>query len=50
MSDLEQLAASLAVEGVSVTWADDAEIPGQRRFHVNDPWGNRLELVAAASS
>ena len=29
-------------------WADDAEIPGQRRFHVSDPWGNRLEIVAAA--
>ena len=50
VSDLEQLADSLAVQGEDVTWADDAEIPGQRRFHVNDPWGNRLELVAAASS
>jgi predicted enzyme related to lactoylglutathione lyase len=33
--------------GVAVLRADDAEIPGQRRFHVSDPWGNRLELVAA---
>ncbi len=26
-------------------WADPAEIPGTSRFHVHDPWGNRLELV-----
>ena len=44
---LEELAASLAASGVEFRWADDAEIPGQVRFHVNDPWGNRLELVAA---
>jgi catechol 2,3-dioxygenase-like lactoylglutathione lyase family enzyme len=43
---LEGLAKSLAASGVEVRWADDAEIPGQRRFHVSDPWGNRLELVA----
>ena len=46
---LEELAASLASAGVEVRWADDAEIPGQRRFHVSDPWGNRLELVATTS-
>ena len=33
--------------GVEVAWADPAEIPGTSRFHVHDPWGNRLELVAA---
>ena len=44
---LEVLAASLGAAGVAVAWADEAEIPGQRRFHVSDPWGNRLELVAA---
>jgi len=27
-----------------VTW-DDAN-PGVTRFHVHDPWGNRLEFVA----
>jgi len=47
VDDLEGLAASLARAGHEITWADDAEIPGQRRFHVSDPWGNRLELVAA---
>ncbi len=43
---LEDLAATLTAEGVDVRWADDAEIPAQRRFHVSDPWGNRLELLA----
>jgi catechol 2,3-dioxygenase-like lactoylglutathione lyase family enzyme len=47
---LEELAAALAAAGVEVRWADEAEIPGQRRFHVSDPWGNRLELVAAVSA
>ena len=46
VADLEEMAAALSRQGTRITWADDAEIPGQRRFHVNDPWGNRLELVA----
>ena len=44
---LEELAAALAASRHDVRWADEAEIPGQRRFHVDDPWGNRLEFVAA---
>jgi len=28
-------------------WSD--EIPGTRRCHVDDPFGNRLELIAASS-
>ena len=47
---LEKLAATLVAAGIEVRWADDAEIPGQRRFHVTDPWGNRLELIAAVRS
>ena len=47
---LEELAATLVAAGIEVRWADDAEIPGQRRFHVSDPWGNRLELIAAVRS
>ena len=47
---LEALAATLAAAGVDVRWADDAEIEGLRRCHVSDPWGNRLELVAARAS
>ena len=47
---LEQLASSLVSAGIEVRWADDAEVPTQRRFHVSDPWGNRLEVVAARES
>ena len=43
---LEALAARLEELDVDVTWADPAEIPGASRFFVDDPWGNRLELVA----
>ncbi|QEC50856.1 glyoxalase [Baekduia soli] len=43
--DLEALAARLAAAGAVVRW-DDA-LPGVRRCHTEDPWGNRLELVAA---
>ena len=43
---LEGLAARLEVGGFAVRWADPAEIPGTARFFVDDPWGNRLELVA----
>jgi hypothetical protein len=39
------LAERLVVAGVDVLW-DDA-LPGARRFYVEDPWGNRLELLAA---
>ncbi len=40
------LADTLAAAGHAVEWADPAEIPGRARFHVADPWGNRLELLA----
>jgi catechol 2,3-dioxygenase-like lactoylglutathione lyase family enzyme len=45
--ELERLAARLQEQGIEVAWADPAEIPGTTRFHVRDPWGNRLELVAS---
>jgi catechol 2,3-dioxygenase-like lactoylglutathione lyase family enzyme len=47
---LDRLATALVEAGIEVRWADDAEIPAQRRFHVSDPWGNRLEIVAARRS
>ncbi len=47
---LEELASALGKAGVEVRWADDAEIPTQRRFHLSDPWGNRLEVVASVAS
>jgi catechol 2,3-dioxygenase-like lactoylglutathione lyase family enzyme len=42
VDDAAALAARLEAEGVRVDW-DDA-LPGVRRFHVADPFGNRLEL------
>jgi catechol 2,3-dioxygenase-like lactoylglutathione lyase family enzyme len=44
-SDIDRLAKRLADAGCAVLW-DDA-IPGTRRFYTADPWGNRIELVAA---
>ena len=44
--DLDVLAERLVVAGVEVRW--DSEIPGVARFYADDPWGNRLEFVAAA--
>lgn len=43
---LRALAAGLEAAGHAVIWADPAEIPGRTRFHVADPFGNRLELLA----
>ena len=40
---LDDLAAGLARAGVAVRWDD--EIPGTRRCFVDDPFGNRIELV-----
>lgn len=47
-SALRELAGRLEAAGIAVEWADPAEIAGRERFHVNDPWGNRLELLASA--
>jgi catechol 2,3-dioxygenase-like lactoylglutathione lyase family enzyme len=43
--DLDGVAARLSAAGHPVTWAND-ELPGLRRFHTEDPHGNRLELLA----
>jgi catechol 2,3-dioxygenase-like lactoylglutathione lyase family enzyme len=45
---IEALADRLAAAGAPVTW--DEAIAGVRRFYTADPWGNRLELVAAAGA
>jgi catechol 2,3-dioxygenase-like lactoylglutathione lyase family enzyme len=45
VADVEALAAAVQDGGAPVTW-DDA-IPGVRRFHTNDPVGNRLEFQQA---
>jgi catechol 2,3-dioxygenase-like lactoylglutathione lyase family enzyme len=41
---LDTLAGRLAEAGAPVEWADD--IPGVRRFHTADPWGNRIEVLS----
>jgi catechol 2,3-dioxygenase-like lactoylglutathione lyase family enzyme len=47
LSRLRELADRLAHAQVAVEWADPTEL-GRERFHVSDPWGNRLELLVAA--
>ena len=42
---LDALAARLAGEGIAVDW--DETIPGTKRFHAADPFGNRLEFRQA---
>lgn len=42
---LEMLGRRLAAVGAPVVW--DSELPGIRRFFTADPFGNRLELLAA---
>ncbi len=45
VSDLDELAGRLAAAGVAVD-PDDA-LPGTKRFHATDPFGNRLEFREA---
>jgi predicted enzyme related to lactoylglutathione lyase len=42
---LDELAERLSAAGGKVEW-DDA-LPGVRRFYCGDPWGNRIEFMAA---
>lgn len=42
---LNELAVRLEKAGALVLW-DDA-LDGERRFYSADPWGNRIELLAA---
>jgi 8-oxo-dGTP pyrophosphatase MutT (NUDIX family) len=42
--DLDALALRLTDAGHLIRWSD--EIPGTRRFHTDDPFGNRLEFIA----
>jgi predicted enzyme related to lactoylglutathione lyase len=45
VDDLDAFAARLTAAGIAVSW--DEAIPGTRRFHSFDPFGNRLELRQA---
>ncbi len=44
VADLDEMREALLAHGIAVT--DDEELPGQRGFYAEDPWGNRLEFVA----
>ena len=46
VTDLDALAAALTDAGSPVT-RSDGELPGIRRFHTVDPFGNRLEFQQA---
>lgn len=43
---LDALAEAVAAAGHPVEWDD--RLPGHRRFYTRDPFGNRVELLAAA--
>jgi hypothetical protein len=45
--DLDRLEAALTAAGLDCVPAVD-EIPGVRRFHTHDPFGNRLEFIMKA--
>ena len=45
VDDVEALAAAVQGAGGEVRW--DEQIPGLRRFHTEDPVGNRLEFQQA---
>jgi catechol 2,3-dioxygenase-like lactoylglutathione lyase family enzyme len=43
----DDLRKALLTRGLSLT--DDFSTPGVRRFHTQDPWGNRLEFLESSS-
>jgi catechol 2,3-dioxygenase-like lactoylglutathione lyase family enzyme len=45
-TELDAVAKRLASAGAEVAWDD--LLPGVRRFYTEDPWGNRVELLADA--
>lgn len=45
VTDIGALAETVAASGGTVRW--DEAIPGVRRFHTDDPVGNRIELQQA---
>ena len=46
-SDLRVLAKALDAKKYPVNW--DQRLPGVLRFFTEDPWGNRIELLAASN-
>lgn len=43
-TELDALAALLQAAGAPVRW-DEGGVPGVRRFHTEDPFGNRVEIL-----
>ena len=46
--ELRALAARLEAAGAPVRWDD--RLPGVLRFYTDDPWGNRVELLAGSAA
>jgi catechol 2,3-dioxygenase-like lactoylglutathione lyase family enzyme len=46
-ASFDELRQVLLARGIKVT--DDSSIPCVRRFHTEDPWGNRLEFLESPS-
>lgn len=44
-ADLEAMGARLAGLGFDVDWSQRRNADGFQRFHVRDPFGNRVEIV-----
>ncbi|MEA2310378.1 MAG: hypothetical protein QOE28_346 [Solirubrobacteraceae bacterium] len=45
---LRELASRLEAAGAPVRW--DGRLPGVARFYTDDPWGNRVELLAGSAA
>lgn len=45
VADLAELEETLRAAGYPIT--PDVDLPGLRRFHTEDPFGNRTEIMAA---
>jgi catechol 2,3-dioxygenase-like lactoylglutathione lyase family enzyme len=45
---IDELAAQLARAGTEPRWEDDQ--PGMRHCYVDDPFGNRIELIASPTA
>ena len=45
IDDLDRLVEQLGAAGIDVVW--DVNQPGVRRCFVDDPFGNRIELIAS---
>ena len=46
IDDLDRLVARLGGIGIDVVWDDN--LPGVRHCYVDDPFGNRIELIASS--